>query len=179
MTNMKLRAWKISSKERLWSMAIALICCLLLVAIVVWPTAPTKPTPQAASNPKKSSPIKALVPVKASTPVHKNTTAPIIKTTTQKTPKTTVEKPSPPKKHIKKSPKNISKAYFVQVGAFRDKKLALRLQKKLLRHWPVQITQTRQHLHAVQVGPYQQQKTAKKQLKLLQKKKLHGFITHH
>ncbi|MDQ6967179.1 MAG: SPOR domain-containing protein [Mariprofundaceae bacterium] len=177
-----LRPWSAESSERKWAVGIAVVCFIILTSLPFWPekkhdfeekklTNAIMASKQiaAVNIEKKSLPKTTLKPSLAHTKqVSKKT---IISVKTHTTAIQTTQKNTPPIS---------SQAYFIQVGAFQDKKYAAKLQNKLIKkHWPVIILK-KKRLYAVQVGPYKNKLKAnniKKQL--AHKEKIKGFITHH
>ncbi len=72
----------------------------------------------------------------------------------------------------------IGKGFYVQIGAFKDKNRAQRLNNKLKKKgWSVHIISRKSSLHAIWIGPKSTRKKAEELLKTIQRKlNYKGFI---
>jgi len=116
----------------------------------------------------QSAPITQPSPKAAPAPVIKKET-PVI------TPKTTTTAPAVTKPATHST--GISSGYYVQTGAFTDRKRAETLMKKLSANWKTQIKVKPNRLFAVWTGPYVNSKeaTAAKN-SIAMRTKIKGFI---
>ena len=75
----------------------------------------------------------------------------------------------------------LSSGYYIQVGAFSDKKRASAMQQKIQHAgWPVHIMPKAKGLLGVVIGPYPSRKQAEQQQKkILQQLKLKGYPIQH
>jgi len=186
---MTLRAWRISSPERIWAMAIALVCMTFLIALVIvakwfdtsWTDTNTSEYVQPATHMEAAT--KHLQKKNASTAIITPSKPPV---TTIKTPPKPVvvsakkipvrKEPSPPQTH---SSQQISLGYFVQLGAFRDQQHALKLQARLKTKKIYSEIYSKKSLYVVLAGPYTTHAAANKAKKIFAANHhLEGFVTH-
>jgi len=125
----------------------------------------------------KTAPIKAASPKTASVKPVK------IKPITQSTPVTTAKAKPALNKTITASKKKttLTHGFYVQLGAFAEKSRAHGLADQLKRKgWSVKITDKKNGLHAVWIGPKSTKADAEKLLKTIRSKlKQKGFIVQH
>ena len=112
-----------------------------------------------------------------SNPVAKADPAPTLKKTAPVISPETTTTPPPVTRSSTPSTARLSAGYYVQTGAFSDRKRAEQLAKKLSSNWKTQIKKKSNNLFAVWSGPYSNSKeaTAAKN-SIAMRTKIKGFI---
>jgi len=201
----RLKQWGASLRERQVATSIALVCLLLIVIVSIWPdifqsasshdvpqqsgapeatpsVAMVKPGPAEPSVPA-SSPVATISP-RAAESVSRSATDASSAASHHAPPKvkaaTTAIQKSASKPPTLKTPP-LPTGYYVQVGAFSDRKRAEAMQQKVRRAgWPVYIMPKAKGLLGVVIGPYPSRKQAgQQQQKILQQLKLKGYPIQH
>jgi len=176
MSTKNLRPWSTGTTEKTWAICVVALCFIVVASILLWPDKDT--TVKEVATLSEDLPNSPNLPT--SKPDIKPTVQPQSAVAKKPIPAITEKTKHPSVSHHKKSSPTTSKPYFIQVGAFKDKKLAKKLKKQLIqKHWPVIIQQKKQ-LYAVQLGPYDDRQQATSTMKKLSHKdKISGFIVSH
>lgn len=181
----KLRAWVATPTETKTAWIIALICIVLVISSFLWPMIDstfiekTSTFQKEKIKPETESIEKIIVNVqeqKSQTKTEIPQPAPILK----KTAPVTVKKAQPASKPVPKpttTTKALPKGYYVQVGAFKERKRAQTLQKKLAANWKTQLRDKSNKMVAVWAGPYKNSKEATRiKAEIATRTKIKGFI---
>ncbi|MDQ6957160.1 MAG: SPOR domain-containing protein [Mariprofundaceae bacterium] len=177
-----LRPWSTKLPERNWAMGIAVVCFSLLIALPFLPDKKSDVIEKNHANAASTSNQVTVASIQKDSPT-KSISKPVALHAKQVIKKNIKPVKTHPKS-IQRPQKNTAsisaQAYFIQVGAFQDKKHAQNLEKRLIKkHWSA-IIQKKTHLYAVQIGPYKNKEKANRIKKQLSdKEKMNGFITHH
>ncbi len=193
----RLEQWAASLRERQIATSIALVCLLLIIIVSIWPdifhsSGELSPVRQAAEPP--ATPVTAVAtraaqpPEPAITPAESQPAAPAKPEAAPAMPKKAPVATKPPAPDIPQdappatnSTPPLSSGYYIQVGAFSDKKRASAMQQKIQHAgWPVHIMPKAKGLLGVVIGPYPSRKQAEQQQKkILQQLKLKGYPIQH
>ncbi|MES0372072.1 MAG: SPOR domain-containing protein [Mariprofundaceae bacterium] len=181
----KLRGWVATPNETKTAWIIASACIVLVVVSFLWPQIGSDyieeitSTPKQKIKPENESIEKIIVKVQK----QENRTV-----TKSPQPAPALKKPVPviaekAKQTSKPAPKpataskTLSKGYYVQVGAFKEHKRALVLQKKMASHWNIQLREKANKMVAVWAGPYKSSKEATRiKAEITTRTKIKGFI---
>jgi len=175
--NNKRRDWTATPTETKIAWIVASATVILVVGAFLWPqieNQQSEPEVAVKEQPEEESIEKIIAkvqdtekhqikaeakPAPSVQPTPKPEPAPVIKKEPPViTPKVAVT-PPPVTKQIKRST-TISPGYYVQTGAFSERKRAEALAKKLSTSWKTQIKKKSNNLYAVWSGPYTNSKEA-------------------
>lgn len=202
--NDKHRNWIATPTETMVAWIVATSMALLVVGAFLWPQIKSEKTDSTVSvqeQPEGESIEKIITKVQRSekhqikSPTEPTTpeepapvSKPAIKTISKADPAPAIKKPAPiitPKSAASPSmnkqtdalPSKLSAGYYVQTGAFSDRKHAEAQAKKLSANWKTQIKKKPNNLYAVWSGPYTNSKeaTAAKN-SIAMRTKIKGFI---
>lgn len=182
-----LHPWIAGQHEKRAALVIAIASIGLVALAIVWPwLMPAKQTatsPVAASEPPQL-PIKVQAPAPAVKPVPKpEPEAP----PAQPQPAPATVQPAKPPAPTKPAPAPTATksaatvaGYYVQLGAFKDKKRAEALAGRLSGKWNTTVAGRPNNLHAVWVGPYKSESLAvQAKTRIAKAEKINGFIIKH
>ena len=178
-----LRPWSTKLPERNWAMGIAVVCFSILIALPFLPDEKSHVLEKKHADATSTSHQVAVSSIQKDSSTKKSISKPVALHAKQVIKKNITPVKAHPKS-IQKPQKNTvsisAQAYFIQVGAFQDKKHAQNLQKRLIKkHW-ASIIQKKKSLYAVQIGPYKnKEKASRIKKQLSDKEKMSGFVTHH
>lgn len=177
----KLRAWVATPTETRTAWIIASVCIALVIGSFLWPmidsTFIEKNT--SASKEKIKSETESIEKIivkvqkqEAQTEKNSPQPAPVPKKAAPVTAKKTQSASKPTA-----TPKSLPKGYYVQVGAFKERKRAQTLQKKLAANWKTQLKDKPNKMVAVWAGPYKNSKEAARiKTEISTRTKIKGFI---
>lgn len=192
--NTRLEQWAASLRERQIATSIALVCLLLIAIVSVWPDifqsarkvasvqhAITPPAPTPSTVPAAAPEAAPAKPPVAATPestVAEPPAEPAKAENIKPVADTSPPEPAPPA--AAKTP-SMPSGYYIQVGAFSDRKRAAAMQQKIHQAgWPVHVMPKARGLLGVVIGPYTSRKQAEQQQqKILQQLKLKGYPIQH
>ena len=185
--NNRRRDWVATPTETKIAWIVATTMAILVVGAFLWPhleSEKSDPETVVKEQPEEKSIEKIIAEVQSAEKhqikaTSKAVSAPEPAPTIQKpvavtTPKTV---PTTPPSVTKQASSKLSAGYYVQTGAFSDRKRAEALVKKLSTNWKTQIKNKSNNLFAVWSGPYASSKeaTAAKN-SIAMRTKIKGFI---
>ncbi|MDX8403277.1 MAG: SPOR domain-containing protein [Mariprofundaceae bacterium] len=177
----KLRTWVATPAETKAAWIIASICIVLVVGSFLWPLIDNNYSEKNTFvskqkiMPETESIEKIIAKVqKGGTQAEKKRPQPT--PALKKTAPETAKKNQPASKPITTS-KILPNGYYVQLGAFKERKRAQTLQKKLAANWKTQLKEKSNNMIAVWAGPYKNSKEATRiKSEIITRTKIKGFI---
>lgn len=181
-----LRPWIAGQPEKRAALVVASLSLILVVVAFAWPLIGHEQTTSAAvETARQTVPAHKAEPVSQPMPPKQTEEAKPPAPAKQTVSKTAVPAPAP--KPVTKSPvpptpqkESLTKGFYIQLGAFKEKQRAASLAKRLSKSWHTHVVDRPNSLHAVWVGPYKSSTLAKQdQARISKAEKINGFITRH
>jgi len=176
----KLQAWIADPRERRRAMIVSTACMLLIALLIAMQTMSPQPAPKDQRGPARFSapPRPADKPqekMERVTPrAKKSSPAPAV--ITPATPVKSAKKPVSVKGHPT-AQKSAQPAYYVQIGAFRERRHARSYMKRMKKQgWMLSIQRKKNGMYAVWVGPWPTPALADLAKKKLGTQHIRGFI---
>jgi len=176
----KLQAWIADPRERRRAMIVSAACMLLVTLLIGMQALSPQPVPEGQPRLAKFS----IPPKPTDRPIEKAEQKPAKANKTHVEPAViTPATPTKPaikvtaKRRHKSAGKTVQPAYYVQIGAFRERRHAKDYMQRMRKQgWTLSIRRKKNGMYAVWVGPWPSPKLAKTAKKKLGTQHIRGFI---